>query len=172
VGSRDYNFYALEINSGYCHWNKQFPRGWALAATIHKDSVLYLGTSDDYVMIALEPRMGTEKWRTPVKYNIFGSMALSEGMGYVGTLMGKMFGIDLKTGAVKWIFEGDGYKTNKKKYFDDEDKHPEKVLEKFDNFENVVRMYNELGGVFSTPVVTSDYIVYAGADGGVYCLAR
>jgi outer membrane protein assembly factor BamB len=99
-------------------------------------------------------------------------MALSEGMGYVGTLMGKMFGIDLKTGAVKWIFEGDGYKTNKKKYFDDEDKHPEKVLEKFDNFENVVRMYNELGGVFSTPVVTSDYIVYAGADGGVYCLAR
>ncbi|MEJ0056598.1 MAG: PQQ-binding-like beta-propeller repeat protein [Bacteroidota bacterium] len=82
VGTRDFNFYALEINSGYCHWNKQFPKGWALSATILKDSVLYLGTSDDYVMIAMDPRIGTESWRTPVKYNIFGGMAVSGSMGY------------------------------------------------------------------------------------------
>lgn len=172
VGSRDFNFYALEINSGYCHWNKQYPKGWALAATILKDSILYLGTSDDYVMIALDPRMGTEKWRTAVKYNIFGSMALSEGMGYVGTLMGKLFGIDLKTGSIKWTFEGDGYKNNKSKYFDEKDTHPEKVLAKFGNFDNVLRMYQELGGVFSTPAITNDYLVYTGADGYVYCLSR
>lgn len=93
-------------------------------------------------------------------------------MGYVGTLMGKVFGIDLKTGAMKWTFEGDGYKNKKKKYFDAEDNHPEKVLEKFDNFDNVLRIYTDLGGVFSTPLVTNDYLVFTAVDGYVYCLAR
>jgi eukaryotic-like serine/threonine-protein kinase len=172
IGARDYNFYAIEVNTGYCHWNKQFPKGWALSATVLKDSVLYLGTSDDYVMIAMDPRFGTESWRTAVKYNIFGGMALSESMGYVGTLMGKVFGIDLKTGAIKWTFEGDGYRNNKKKYFNTEDKHPDRVLEKFDNFDEVVKMYHDLGGIFSTPAVTSDHIVYTGADGFIYCLGR
>jgi outer membrane protein assembly factor BamB len=172
IGARDYNFYAIEVNTGYCHWNKQFPKGWALSATILKDSVLYLGTSDDYVMIAMDPRFGTESWRTVVKYNIFGGMALSESMGYVGTLMGKVFGIDLKTGAIKWTFEGDGYKNNKKRFFDKDDKHPEAVLTKFDNFDEVVKMYHDLGGIFSTPAIASDYMVFTGADGFVYCLGR
>lgn len=172
IGARDYNFYAIEVNTGYCHWNKQFPKGWALSATILKDSILYLGTSDDYVMIAMDPRFGTESWRTVVKYNIFGGMALSESMGYVGTLMGKVFGIDLKTGAVKWTFEGEGYKNNKKRFFDKDDKHPESVLAKFDNFDEVLKMYHDLGGIFSTPVVTDDQLLFAGADGYIYCLGR
>ena len=172
IGSRDYNFYAIEVNTGYCHWNKQFPQGWALSATMLKDSVLYLGTSDDYVMIALDPRFGNEFWRAGLKYNIFGGMALSESMGYVGTLMGKLFGIDLKSGAIKWVFEGDGYKNNKKKYFTHEDKHPENVLAKFDNFDEVLKMYRELGGIFSTPAITADHIVFTGADGFVYCIGR
>lgn len=172
VGTRDFNFYALEINSGYCHWNKQFPKGWALSATILKDSVLYLGTSDDYVMIAMDPRIGTESWRTPVKYNIFGGMAVSGSMGYFGTLAGKIFGIDLKTGAIKWTFEGDGYKNNKNKYFTAEEKHPDKVLAKFANFEELLKVYYELGAVFSTPAITNDYLVFTAADGSLYCLGR
>ncbi len=172
VGARDYNFYAIEINTGYCHWNKQFPKGWALSATLLKDSILYIGTSDDYVMIATDPYSGTESWRAQLKYNIFGGMALSESMGYVGTLMGKVFGIDLKTGAIKWTFEGDGYKNNKKRFFDKDDKHPEAVLAKFDNFDEVVKMYHDLGGIFSTPAITSDHMVFTGADGFVYCLGR
>lgn len=172
IGARDFNFYAIENNTGYCHWNKQFPKGWALSATMLKDSVLYLGTSDDYVMIALDPRMGKELWRTAVKYNIFGGMALSESMGYVGTLMGKVFGLDLKTGAIKWEFDGDGYKKNKDKYFNKEDKHPDSVLPSLGNFQNVIAMYNKLGAVFSTPAVSNDYIVFTSADGAVYCLER
>lgn len=172
IGSRDYNLYALEVNSGYCHWNKQFPKGWALSATISKDSVLYLGTSDDYVMIAMDPRFGTEHWRAQLKYNIFGGMAIGESMGYVGTLMGKLFGIDLKTGSIKWVFEGEGFKKNGSKYFDKEDKHLEKAVAKFGNFDEVLKMYKELGGIFSTPALTNDYIVFAGADGLIYCLGK
>lgn len=172
IGSRDYNIYALEINTGYCHWNKQFPKGWALSATVSRDSVLYLGTSDDYVMIAMDPRLGTEHWRTPVKYNIFGGFAVSQTVGYVGTLMGKLYGIDLKTGAILWSFDGEGYKANGKKYFNAEGKHPDAVLSTFGNFSEVVKMYGALGAIFSTPALTSDRLIFTAADGWTYCLGK
>lgn len=170
MGSRDYNFYAIDARSGYCFWNKQFPRGWALAATVHQDSVVYLGTSDDYLMLALDPRTGIERWRTSLKYNIFGNLTVSEKIGFVGTLMGKLFCLDLTTGNVLWIFEGDGYKTNKKKYFNDKDEHPESLYPMFSDFTKVLKMYEDLGAFFSTPVVVSGLIIVAGADGMLYAL--
>lgn len=172
VGARDYNIYAIDLHGGYCHWNKQFPRGWALSATVYQDSVLYLGTSDDYLMIALNPRSGTEAWRASLKYNIFGGMAVGNSMGYVGTLIGKLYGIDLKRGEVKWAFEGEGYRTNREKYFDDNDQHLQTALAKFGNFDEVLKMYRDMGAIFSTPALTASAIVVAAADGHVYCLSR
>jgi eukaryotic-like serine/threonine-protein kinase len=172
AGSRDYNFYAIDLNAGFCFWNKQFPRGWALSATVVRDSILYLGTSDDYLMLALDPRTGAEKWRAELKYNIFGGMAVDGNRGYVGTLMGKLFTIDLINGNVMSVFEGDGYKANKDRYFDRSDQHLPQALSIFGNFENVLTMYRELGAVFSTPVVIGNQVIYGGADGILYCLEK
>ena len=93
-------------------------------------------------------------------------------MGYVGTLMGKLFGVDLKTGAIAWTFEGEGFKNNGQKYFNAESRHPDAVLSKFGNFSEVLKMYGELGAIFSTPAVTNDNIVFTASDGWVYCLGR
>jgi outer membrane protein assembly factor BamB len=93
-------------------------------------------------------------------------------MGYVGTLMVKVFGIELKTGAIKWEFDGDGYKKYGKDYFDKEDKHPDRVLATLGNFENVIKMYHHLGSIFSTPAISNDFIVITSYDGFVYCLER
>ncbi|HWA34929.1 MAG TPA: PQQ-binding-like beta-propeller repeat protein [Cyclobacteriaceae bacterium] len=172
VGARDYNFYAIDANSGYCNWNRQFPRGWALAATALRDSMLYLGTSDDYVMIAMDPRSGTEAWRASVKYNIFGGMATSSSMGYFGTLMGRLYAVDLKTGAVKWMFEGESTKKNKDKYFGADDKHLDAIIPSLYNFDNFLKLYADMGGIFSTPAINGNAIVHAGADGVIYCLER
>src|SRR5687768_9398313 len=49
-GARDYNLYALDLEAGYCHWMKTFPQGWALPVTAN-DSVLYVGTSDDRMLL-------------------------------------------------------------------------------------------------------------------------
>ena len=172
AGSRDYNFYAVDLNAGFCFWNKQFPRGWALSATVVNDSILYLGTSDDYLMLALDPRTGVEKWRAELNYNIFGGMAVDGNRGYVGTLMGKLFTIDLTNGNILSVFEGESYKVNKAKYFDKSDQYLPQVLRIFGNFENVLTMYRELGGVFSTPALVNNRVIYGGADGILYCLEK
>jgi outer membrane protein assembly factor BamB len=107
-----------------------------------------------------------------LKYNIFGGMAVDGNTGYVGTLMGKLFTIDLTNGHVLSVFEGDGYKKNKARYFDQSDQHLPEVFRIFGNFENVITMYRELGAVFSTPVVAGNHVIYGGADGIVYCLEK
>jgi outer membrane protein assembly factor BamB len=120
IGGRDYNLYAISSIGGYANWNRKFQAGWALSTTV-EDTVLYVGTSDDRLLLALDARTGHELWKTNVKFNIFGGCAFTTGMVYVGSIWGKLFGIDKKTGAIRWAFDTDGYTTNHLKYFKSDD---------------------------------------------------
>jgi eukaryotic-like serine/threonine-protein kinase len=172
VGSRDYNLYAIDANKGYCHWNKQFPLGWALALS-YKDTVLYSGTSDDDVMIAFDALSGKELWRTNVNFNIFGACSSSGTMIYFGTINGKLFGLDSKSGAVIWTFKTDGFILNNKKYFKSEDsivKNDFYTIVK--NPEGYIKALYDLGGIFTTPAMTNDLIIFTSLDGTAYCLSK
>jgi eukaryotic-like serine/threonine-protein kinase len=171
IGSRDFNLYAIDREKGYCHWNKSYPRGWALANVFH-DSVLYVGTSDDRVLIAADPRLGRELWRTNVGFNIFGAPSFSASMAYVGTLMGKVYALDLKSGEVRWTFGTDGYKKNRLKYFKEDDSYRDDIYSIIKSNEQLVDVEYELGAIFSTPIIYGDKMFITSTDGSIYCLKR
>jgi len=171
AGSRDFNFYAIDINGGYCHWLKQFPKGWALPITAN-DSVLYLGTSEDRALLAMDVRTGQEKWRLPVSFNIFGGCAITKSMGCFGTLLGKVYGIDLATGKTTWTFTTDGYNNNHLKYFKPDDTYRTDISSIIGSAENIVTLYNEVGAVFSTPLIDGNMVYITSADGNLYALER
>lgn len=171
VGPRDYNLYAIDVNKGYAHWNRQFPLGWAMGKPSFKDSTLFVGTSDDKLLIAFDPPTGTIKWRSNVQFNIFGGSAFSESMLYVGTLMGKLLGINRKTGEIKWSFTTDNYKTNRTIYFKEDDTYRDDVFGGvIKRNEDFLKMYFDVGSIFSTPAIDGDYLVFSSTDGNVYCL--
>lgn len=171
VGSRDYNLYAINANGGYCNWNQKFPKGWALANSI-KDSILYTGTSEDKFIAALDPATGKELWRTDVKFNIFSPCAFSNSMLYVGTLMGKVFGMDTKTGAIRWTFTTDGYKENHDKYFKADDTFRDDIYTLIKSNVDYINLQLKWGAVFSSPAVSTNALVITSTDGTVYCLER
>ncbi len=172
VGSRDYNLYAVDAEKGYCHWNKQFPKGWAMALTF-RDSVLYAGTSDDDVMVAIDAATGRERWRTNVQFNIFGPPVVENSMLYFGTLMGKFHGLDRKTGEVRWTFKTDGYQANHAKYFPSEDNIvKDDFYGRVQTPEGYIAALYQLGAVFSSPVIASNLLIFSSTDGGVYCLKK
>lgn len=172
VGGRDYNVYAIDARKGYCHWNKQFPRGWALSLTL-RDTALYVGTSDDDVMIAMDARTGTELWRTNVRFNTFGRAALGPSMIYFGTLLGRLHGMDASSGKIVWTYTTDGFNKNNARYF----VHPDSISK--DRFYSVVKtpegyidgLYS-LGAMFSDPVLTNGMMVISSTDGSLYCLKQ
>jgi outer membrane protein assembly factor BamB len=169
VGSRDYNLYAIDANGGYCRWNRKFPKGWALANSV-KDSVLYIGTSEDRFIAAVDAASGNELWRTDVKFNIFGACSFSKSMLYAGTLLGKVFGIDTKTGAIKWSFTTDGYSENHDKYFKPDDTFRDDLYKVIRNNVDYINAQLKWGAIFSTPAISNDVMVITSTDGTIYCL--
>jgi eukaryotic-like serine/threonine-protein kinase len=171
IGSRDYNFYALNANGGYSNWNRKFQGGWALSATV-KDTVVFVGTSDDRILLALDARDGRELWRANVKFNIFGGCTLSDNTVYVGSIWGKLFGIDRKTGAIKWSFATDGYKANQRKYFKPDDTFRDDIGSILKSPPQWIGAEYKMGGIFSTPAIHGDWLVITTTEGTVYGLKR
>jgi eukaryotic-like serine/threonine-protein kinase len=171
IGARDYNVYAIDQNTGFCHWNKAFTRGWGLNNSI-SDSILYIGSADERRLISADPSTGEEFWNLPMEFLIFGNNAYSDSMLYVGTTIGKLHGISLKNGHKVWSFETDSYRTKRLNYFKEDDSYRDDIYSIIRSNEQFLEVECELGGIFSTPVIIGDLIVFTSTNGKIYCLKR
>jgi outer membrane protein assembly factor BamB len=171
IGARDYNVYALDQNKGFSHWNKAFPRGWVLMNTLH-DSVVHMAGADERVMISADPQSGKEYWKQKMEFLVFGKNVYSETMFYVGTTMGKLHGINAKTGEKVWSVTTEAYEKNRLKYFKEDDSYRDDIFSIIKTNEQFLELEYDLGGIFSTPAITDDALVITTTDGVVYCLKR
>jgi outer membrane protein assembly factor BamB len=171
IGARDYNVYALDQEKGYCRWNKSFTKGWGLNNNIH-DSILYIGSADERVLIAADPETGKEFWKKNMEFLVFGNNAYSDGMLYIGTTIGKVHGIDINSGEKIWSFETETYQKNRFKYFKPDDSYRDDIYSIIKSNEQFLDVECELGGIFSTPYVNNDVIIFSSTNGNLYCLKR
>lgn len=169
VGARDYHLYALDAHAGYCHWLKQFPKGWALPITVD-DSLAYVGTSDDRSLLALIPDTGDELWRLNTAFNVFGGCVVANGFGYVGTLAGKLICFAVAHGDTQWEFETEARKLHHAQFLVEGDAYRTDIGNILKSSSDVLRMYKALGAVFSTPALHDGKLVISCYDGSIYCL--
>lgn len=171
-GARDYNVYALDAANGFAHWNRTFPRGWALSHTID-GSTLFTGTSDDDVIVAFEAATGTERWRTDVRFNTFGRGMVRDSLLTIGTLLGQVLTLDTRTGRIVSTFKTDGFTNNHARFFT----HPDSISkERFYSIvqdpEGYIRGLYALGAIFSDIIAWKDDVIVSSTDGNIYCLRR
>jgi outer membrane protein assembly factor BamB len=171
IGGRDFNLYALDPGEGTGNWNRKFDAGWAYALT-PADTVLYVGTAEDRLMLALDARNGKELWKTNLKLHIFGRCAVSRSLIYVPTIWGKVFALDRKTGAVRWTFATDGYNANHEKYFNADDSFGAGLFKVVRNSADLIPLEYKMGGIFSAPAVSGDMMVITTTEGIVYGLKK
>jgi len=171
IGARDYNVYAIDQNKGYCHWNKSFTKGWGLNNNIH-NSILYIGSADERKLISVNPLTGEEFWNVNMEFLVFGNNAYSDSMLYLGTTIGKLHGISLNTGNKIWSFETDTYQSSRYKYFKEDDSYRDDIYSIIKSNEQFLEVECELGGIFSTPYISDDAIIFSSTNGKIYCLKR
>ena len=171
IGARDYNFYAIDKEKGYCHWNKVFSKGWVLANTVN-DTILFIEGADERILSAVDPQTGKEYWTNNMEFLMFGKPSFSRTLLYTGTTIGKLHAVNKLTGKKVWTFSTDGYNENRFKYFKEDDSYRDDIYSIIKSNEQFLEVEMELGGIFSTPAIKDGYIVVTCSDGTVYCLKQ
>ncbi|HXD79672.1 MAG TPA: PQQ-binding-like beta-propeller repeat protein, partial [Puia sp.] len=62
-GARDGNFYCLDTTTGRLVWKYDAAHSWILSTAAASDHIIYTGTSDTYLLLALDSGTGKEKFR-------------------------------------------------------------------------------------------------------------
>ena len=171
IGSRDFNFYALNVSGGYANWTKKIEHGWGLSATV-RDSAVFIGTSDDHLLIKADAIYGNNLWATDLKFNIFGNCCFSDHMVYAGTIWGKLYGVDAASGKIVWAFATKSHSLNHDRYFKADDSYRDDIGEILTSPPVWIQAEYSMGGIFSTPAISGNMMIVTSAEGTIYGLTR
>ncbi len=173
-GCRDGHFYALEARTGAQKWKHDNKTGWVIASPAVKDGIVYFPTSDGTRFKAIDGATGRLMYSVENKAVSFSSPAIVNDVVYFGSSDGWLHALDLRTGAVKGQFQTDGSKAFSPRYVDAEGRiksselYSERTLDAL--MIGLNRMFS-LGSILSSPVVSSDGVLYVGStDGHLYAL--
>ena len=170
VGARDYNLYCLDAEGGTGLWNRQFRKGWAMGVPVIRDSIVYVGTSDDRLLLALDPFSGQAQWEAPVNFNVFGGAAFGDSSLYIGNLRGELLALEVETGKMRWKFTTPGGEEQWRKYLTASGEYRPDIQSIIQKGEDFVTMYHSMGAIFTTPTVSEGRIFFTSTDGSLYCL--
>lgn len=175
-GARDGYFYALDAESGALSWKYDAEKSWIISTAGAKDGVVYFGTSDSYLFLALDARTGKEKFRMKTHGYVYSSPALVGNTAYVGDFTGKLFAINLKSGNFSDEFETAGRKEfagevlNKDGLMDFKELTKGKDMSFYASTVEVMDQFYRLGSILSSPAVGEGVVYFGSADGYLYAV--
>jgi len=175
-GSDDYYVYCLDAKTGKEYWKYETANQVRGTPTI-ADQKLFVG-SQDYYMYCLNPQSGELIWKKRTGGSVDSSPLIIEDKLYFGTYDGKIYALNTSDGAKQWTFDsGDdiwgslAYWRNSL-YFGSLNGRLyclwlNNGTERW-NF--TVDNTSLMHGIYSTPAVVGDKVIFGAEDTLVYCL--
>lgn len=180
IGSRDAKLYALNLDDGDPVWvNNNFERSWMPSSAAIDENNIYTGSSDSFSFYSIDKKTGSINYSTPTNAYTFSSPAIDQEMAYIGSANGRLYGIELETGNIKWEFQTFGAKTDSIQIFDHEGKMD------IDRYKDLVKDIEDMptlstfmnsafvssGAVLSSPVIVDQVLYFGSCDGNVYAIS-
>lgn len=174
-GSRDSYAYALDAASGKPIWKFSTDGSWVNNSPAVFDGKVYFGTSIPGILHAVEAKTGNKVFDLPTGTPVFASIAIANGMLYVGNFGGKLTAVDLKTQKPAWVFETDGCKQNCPGLTNPDGSIKfEAVFSSptlfYDDMVIAVHKLFTMGTILASPVVAGDTVYVGSTDGNLYAL--
>ncbi len=176
IGARDANMYALNASTGELVWKYFADNSWILSTAAVKDGVMYVGTSDSYLLLALDAKTGKEKFRFKTNGYVFSSPSLVGATAYFGDFTGKMYALDLNSEGKKWSEFSTESRNKNAAYVLNKDTLDFQWLAKkadlsfYTNNVKVMDAFYTLGPIVSSPAIKEGLIYFGGADGYLYAV--
>ena len=100
VGSRSYDFLALDALTGETAWSRYLWFSWVESSATVRDRVAYVGSSDAAAVYAFDAASGRPVWKADVRGWAWGQPALDDSRLYIGTVSNKGYLVDHRGGLV------------------------------------------------------------------------
>ena len=169
-GSRDYNIYALDANTGRGKWNMKQTRGWIIATPIEYKGNIYFGTSDAHKFYSMNKNSGEVNWTTPLNMRVYGTAVANNDIIYFGTFDGKVLGLNYLTGKIEWEFQTKKSKENYSLIYNEKGEFKEGFELYGNNTEGSEALIQSLGSILSSPVIDMETIYFGSSDGFFYAI--
>ena len=176
-GARDANFYSLDATTGALVWKYFADNSWILTTAAAKDSVVFIGTSDSYLFLALDARTGKENYRFAAKGYLYSSPVVAGNVAYFGDFTGRLYGVDLRSKGKIWNdFSVEARTKNAKKVLNANDRldftytAAGKDPALYSTGVSVMHALYTLGSILSSPVIDQGVIYFGSADGYLYAI--
>ncbi len=182
IGSRDALIYCLDINTGDTIWtNNNFNRSW-MPSSFAVGENLYCGSSDGFCFYTIDKNTGEIINKINTGSYTFSSPAIDQGMAYVGSANGRLYGINLKDQSISWQFKTKAIRQDTLNIYDNEGKINKEKLKQYmiemnaNNYNDLVNMYfsffESSGAIVSSPLIQNQMIYFGSSDGFVYALSN
>ena len=176
-GARDAHLYALNAKNGNQVWKYDSENSWIIGSPVVGDSsVVYVGTSDTYLLLAIDKKTGREKFRFKTNGYVFGTPALFGSTAYIGDFTGRMYAVGLASGGKQWnAFSTDGRKRNAPSLLKNDTLDFSFAAKGADLYQYAVNKkvmddFYTLGSIVSSPSVQAGTVYFGSADGNFYAL--
>lgn len=174
-GARDAHLYALDANTGEMKWKFFADNAWILSTATMRDSTIYFGTSDSYLVVALNAFNGNVKWKTQLGGYVFSSPFLYEKNLFIGDFTGKIYSLEASTGRIITAWSTAGNKelaatilNNGKLDFMKAANGRDLTLYSANLF--AMDEFYKLGPIVSSPIVDHETLYAGSADGNIYAI--
>lgn len=154
---RSCNAYALNINDGQKYWMYHDTGSmWIVGGTAFSDNVLYYGSSNQYVIYAIDATTGQTRWTSKLDQRIWGAPLVIDDNLYVGS--NSLYLLDKNTGEIK-----------QRLYFDPNVVHPDSITLVWHG--GITKTAgNALANIHSSPVYYDGKIYFGCDDGSIYAV--
>jgi outer membrane protein assembly factor BamB len=167
-GSRDFNIYSLDIETGRGLWNMKEKGSWVIATPLIVDDVVYFGTSDSHRFVGLSANTGYEKCSYPLNMRVYGKAVFFENDIYFGCFNGKLYKLVNSKGKLEQVFQTHGSKRNYHLVYNENDDFRTDFELYGKDIKGSEKTILELGAILSTPIVDKGIIYFGDANGLIY----
>lgn len=174
VGCRDAHVYALDARSGRKKWDYPTSKSWVNGTPAVVGGSVYVGTSDSSRFMALDARTGRLRFNFDAKAYVFSSAAIAGDTAYFGSHNGKLYAVDAKAGALRWVFQTEASRLDRLKILNaDGSVNQDALAPVFGDFQDMyldLYRFISVGAIVSSPVVDRGVVYVASMDGNLYAL--
>jgi outer membrane protein assembly factor BamB len=175
-GARDPFFFAVNAETGKLVWKYNAASSWILSSAVVTNNVVYVGTSDSYLLLGLDAKTGIELFKFKANGYIYSSPAIAGKTAYFGDFTGNFFALNIESSSKEW----NSFSTENRKRF------ASKILNKdlldfsyagkgldlslYSNNKKVMDEFYKLGPIVSSPFVANNTVYFGSADGNCYAI--